>query len=217
MDAITFIRQALTQAHERLMATLSGFFGFLAALLAMIGLYGLNVETYASAPSTSGPTIRYRDIGIDGQYQYILDPHTVSAQFSYTREKQRYGNELWDPTNANYVGTYANSSNTLNHLRARATYVYQAKYGASLAYTSVSGSADDLHYNTGAIPFGNVSGTPNTRLWIAELFWTPIQYVRVGIQYFKFNQFNGSSSNYDGNLRNASDNNTVFLYIWGAY
>jgi hypothetical protein len=184
---------------------------------AMIGLYGLNVETFANAPDTSGPTIRFRDIGIDSQYQYILDPHTISAQFSYTRERQRYGNELWDPTNANYVGSFSNSSNTLDHLRVRATYVYQAKYGASLAYTSIKGSADNLHYNSGVVPFGSVSDTPDTRLTIAELFWTPIQYVRLGIQYSNYTKFNGSSSNYDGNLRNARDNNTVFLYIWGAY
>ena len=184
---------------------------------AMIGLYGLNVETYANAPDTSGPTIRYSDVGIDSQYQYILDPHTVSAQFSYTREKQHYGNELWDPTNPDYVGAYSNSSNTLNHLRARVTYTYQAKYGASLAYTSASGSADNLHYNTGAVAFGSVSDTPNTKLWITEAFWTPVQYVRIGVQYFNFTQFNGSSSNYDGNLRNARDNNTLFLYVWGAY
>jgi hypothetical protein len=184
---------------------------------AMIGLYGINVETFANAPDTGGPTIRYRDVGLDGQYQYILDPHTVSAQFSYTRERQRYGNELWDPTNAGYVGSYTNSSNTLEHMRVRATYVYQAKYGASLAHTSITGSADNLHYNTGAAPFGSVSDTPKTRLWITEVFWTPVQYVRVGVQYFKFTQFNGSSSNYDGNGRNARDNNTLFIYIWGAY
>jgi hypothetical protein len=99
----------------------------------------------------------------------------------------------------------------------RATYVYLAKYGASLAHASIKGSEDNLHYNTGAVPFGSVSDSPNTRLWITELFWTPVQYVRVGVQYFKFTQFNGSSSNYDGNLRNARDNNTLFIYVWGAF
>jgi hypothetical protein len=184
---------------------------------AMVGLYGLNVQTYANAPDTSGPLIRYNDVGVDSQYQYILDPHTFSAQFSYTREKQRYGDELWDPSNVNYTGGYSNASNTLNHLRAKATYVYQAKYGASLGYAAISGSADNLHYNTGATAFGNISDTPNTRMWIPELFWTPIQNVRLGVQYFRFTQYNGTSSNYDGNGRNASDNDTVFFYIWGAY
>ena len=194
---------------------------------AMVGLYGLNVETYANAPDTSGPTIRYRDIGIDGQYQYILDPHMVSAQFSYTHEKQSYDDVLWDTNNPDNlangnVPSIQNPSNTLDHLRVKATYVYRAKYGASLAYTSVRGSADSMYItspdNTGApVPFGSVNNTPNTRLWIPEVFWLPIQNVRIGAQYYKFTQYNGSSNNYDGNGRNASDNNTLFLYVWGAY
>jgi hypothetical protein len=49
------------------------------------------------------------------------------------------------------------------------------------------------------------------------VFWTPIQNVRVGLQYYKFTQYNGASTNYDGNGANASDNNTLFFYVWGAY
>ena len=50
-----------------------------------------------------------------------------------------------------------------------------------------------------------------------ELFWTPLQYLRVGAQYTAYNRFHGAGSNYDGAGRNASDNNTLFLYVWGAY
>jgi hypothetical protein len=183
---------------------------------AMIGLFGMNAEIYANSPATFGPTTRYRDVGIDSQYQYILDPHMFSAQFSYIRENQRYSDELWDTSNANYQGPYANSSNSLDYLRLKATYVYQAKYGASLSYAAVSGSADSGAYNS-AGPFGNAGSTPNSRVWVPEVFWTPIQNVRVGMQYYLFTQYNGASSNYDGNGRNASDNNTLFLYVWGAF
>jgi hypothetical protein len=41
--------------------------------------------------------------------------------------------------------------------------------------------------------------------------------VRVGAQYWAYNRFNGASSNYDGFGRNARDNNTLFVYVWGAY
>jgi hypothetical protein len=190
---------------------------------AMIGLFGMNAEIYANSPDTFGPTIRYRDIGIDSQYQYILDPHMFSAQFSYIRENQSYADELYNLANPNYQGPYSNSSNTLNYLRLKGTYICQAKYGASLGYVAVSGSADAGAYmsspdsNGNPVPFGNANSTPNTRVWIPEIFWTPIQNVRVGLQYYKFTQYNGSSANYDGNGRNASDNNTAFLYVWGAY
>ena len=50
-----------------------------------------------------------------------------------------------------------------------------------------------------------------------EAFWTPIQYVRLGAQYTAYERFNGASKNYDGFGRNASDNNSLFIYTWLAY
>jgi hypothetical protein len=189
---------------------------------AMVGIYGMNAEKYNDPLDTTSPTNHYRDTGIDAQYQYILDPYMVSAQFSYTREKQSYDASLvgYDASVVPVGLGYDNASNTLNHLRLKATYILHAKYGASLGYTTVKGSADTQLYQgdmTGATPFAYGNNTPDTRIWIPEVFWTPIQNVRVGAQYYKFTKYNGSSSNYDGNLRNASDNNTFFFYIWGAY
>ncbi|MFI4939306.1 MAG: cytochrome C [Burkholderiales bacterium] len=183
---------------------------------AMVGLFGMNTEIYANSPDTTGPTTRYRDIGVDSQYQYILDPHMFSAQFSYIRENQHYDDELWNVANPDYQGPYSNSSNTLDYLRLKATYVYQATYGASLGFAAVTGSADAGAYMAPG-PLGSVGSTPNTRIWIPEVFWTPLQNVRVGAQYYLFTQYNGSSSNYDGNGRSPSDNNTFFFYVWGAY
>jgi hypothetical protein len=64
---------------------------------------------------------------------------------------------------------------------------------------------------------GNLAGNPRTDGFIAELFWLPVQWVRVGAQYWLYDHFNGASSNYDGFGRNARDNNTLFLYVWAAY
>jgi hypothetical protein len=176
----------------------------------MIGIHGMSAQTYSDSADTGSPTARFNDFGVDGQYQYILDPHVFTGMFSYTHEKQRYADELWNADNAGYLGIFANSSNTLDYLRAKATYVYEAKYGASLAYTSVRGSSD-------AILYSNPSAVPNSRLWVPEVFWNPVQYVRVGVQYYKWEQYQGAKSNYDGNGRNARDNNTLFLYVWAAY
>ena len=41
--------------------------------------------------------------------------------------------------------------------------------------------------------------------------------VRFGLQYTMYDTFDGASSNYDGTGRNASDNNTLFVYAWVAY
>ncbi len=170
---------------------------------AMIGLHGMNADVYSDPTNTGSSIVKFRDVGIDGQYQYILDPHVVTAMFSYTHEKQSY------PTDQ--LGILAdNASNKLDYLRLKGTYVYQAKYGAALAYTSAKGSNDPTLW-------GSVSGVTDSRLWAPEVFWMPVQYVRVGLQYYKWTQFNGAKTNYDGNGRNASDNNSLFFYVWGAY
>jgi hypothetical protein len=214
----SFLSQGISDANMGFPAKLKGLNPYWRLALnhdwgpnsAMVGFYGITVDAYAAAPDISGPTVRFRDVGIDGQYQYILDPHMISAQVSYTRER------ISDPN----LVLADNDTNTLNHLRLKATYVYQAKYGASLGYASVDGSADAALYPgdlSGATPFGFGNNTPDTRVWIPEVFWTPIQNVRIGLQYYKFTKYAGASTNYDGNGRNASDNNTLFFYVWGAY
>lgn len=187
---------------------------------AMIGMFGMNADVYPDPNSPSGPTTQYRDRGIDAQYQYILDPHTITAQLSYIRENISGGD---------VTGIASNASNTLKQFRVKGSYIYRAKYGASLSYFSTTGSSDVTLYpglqddgtGTGTLiptPIsGSATNNPDTRGWIPELFWTPVQYVRVGLQYFKFDRFNGQTANYDGVGRSARDNNTIFFYVWGAY
>jgi hypothetical protein len=64
---------------------------------------------------------------------------------------------------------------------------------------------------------GNLSGNPGTRGLTYEVFWTPVQNLRVGAQYTAYSRFNGASRNYDGFGRDARDNDTLFLYLWAAY
>lgn len=167
----------------------------------MVGVFGLNANVYPDNTNPNGPTTHYQDRGIDAQYQYLLDPQTVSAQFSYVREKI---------SNGDATGATTNSSDTINALRVKGTYIYQAKYGASLSYFSTTGSSDPTLY-------ASPNAAPDTKGWTPELFWMPIQNIRVGLQYYAYQKFDGAGSNYDGNGRNAKDNNTAFLYVWGAY
>ena len=65
---------------------------------------------------------------------------------------------------------------------------------------------------------GSGIGSPNTTVWTPEVFWNPVQYLRIGVQYYDFTKFMGGTSAYDGvTSRNAKDNNMVFVYFWGAY
>ena len=41
--------------------------------------------------------------------------------------------------------------------------------------------------------------------------------LRVGLQYTVYTKFDGSSHNFDGTGRNASDNNTLRVFAWFAF
>jgi hypothetical protein len=202
---------------------------------AMIGAFGLDAKVYPDPADPTGSTNHYRDTGMDAQYQYILDPHAVTVTASYIRESVNYADSVagqphpLDPEGS--IGLpLTNSSDTLRMFRAKAAYVYHAKYGGSASYFDVRGSTNAALQTSAADPenpgqllegsqsvTGNLSGNPATKGWTMELFWTPVQYARMGVQYTNFNKYNGESNNYDGFGRSARDNNTVFLYIWGAY
>lgn len=197
---------------------------------AMIGLFGMNADVYPTASAPDGPTNKFRDVGIDGQYQYLLDPHTITAQFSYMQEKIRWADSVagqpgaYDAVNTTNLQPFTNADDTLRLFRAKASYVYRATYGGTLAYYRLTGSTDSAYQTAVALndPLspsvsGNLSGSPANSAWTMEAFWIPVQNVRVGAQYTAYTKFNGASSNYDGWGRNARDNNSLFFYVWGAY
>jgi hypothetical protein len=201
----------------------------------MIGAFGLDAKVYVDPADAGAGTNRYRDTGVDAQYQYILDPHAVTVTASYIHERITYADSVanqdhpLDPDGT--LGLAAtNASDTLKMFRAKASYVYHHTYGGSLSVFDVRGTSNSAFQtsaydpgNPGALlegsqsVTGNLSGNPATRGWTSEVFWTPVQYVRLGLQYTMFNRFNGASNNYDGFGRNAKDNNTLFMYVWGAF
>jgi hypothetical protein len=158
---------------------------------------------------------------MDAQYQYILDPHAVTVQANYITERIRWANSLVAD------GSIPHATDWLQQFNLKATYAYRAKYGADLAYFDITGSRNTAVYaatqldeegNPVPIPItGSANNNPGTRGWIAELFWKPIQYIRIGAQFWLYNRFNGGTNDYDGNGRNAGDNNTLYVYVWGAY
>ena len=190
----------------------------------MVGTSGMVSRVYDDPLDTSDPatTHRFRDLGLDAQYQYLLDPHAVTAQLAYMNNQVRYSE-----TGIGAAPPGTNLSDTNRVLRGKLTYVYEARYGGGLGLFNLSGTNNPVYvtYNPGGEgstpsagqPAGNRTGSPSTRGMTLEAFWTPIQYLRVGAQFTGYNRFNGASKNYDGYGRNASDNNSLFLYTWLAY
>jgi hypothetical protein len=174
---------------------------------AMIGTYGTNARKFPDSLDPTGPTDRFRDVGIDAQYQYITDRHRFSTQLNWINEKQDL-----DATFG--AGAASNPSNRLRAFKGNATYYYEQKYGATLAYFRTTGSVDDSLYNTGEGVTGSVTGSPKTSGYIIELNWLPRRDVRFLLQYTAYRDFNGSRTNYDGFGRNANDNNTLYVLGW---
>ncbi len=204
----------------------------------MVGTSGMIAHAYDKGADTSNPNNlgRFKNAGVDAQYQYILDPHTVTAQVAYMHQKQNYSvNSLAASPYflANGITPVApvNDSDTTNTFRAKLSYIYQAKYGGSLAYFNLTGTTNTLNQTSGydatqtiiydpnnnVRSASNFSGNPATRGMTYEAFFMPVQYARVGVQYTAYSKFNGATDNYDGFGRNARDNNSLFFYVWGAY
>lgn len=159
------------------------------------------------------------DIGFDTQYQFLADHDSYSLQASYITENQSL-------TASAAQGIAANTRNQLRSFHVKGTYFYDQTYGGTIGYFNINGSGDPLLYAPGPIT-GFAANRPNSTGWIAELDYIPFNYggpspwpwlnVKLGLQYIYYTDFNGAASNYDGSGRNASDNNTLFLFAWLAF
>ena len=211
----------------------------------MLGTSGMTARIYDDPLNTSDPASvhRHRDLQLDAQYQYLLDPHAVTAQVAFGRNRHRYPASQANQPVGNFVDAAGNAQadsnavDTTNVLRLKLSYVYQARFGGSLGFFNLSGSTNSANQTSGFDPTlntitsdpalastvasqrvsGNLSGNPGTRGLTFETFWMPLQNVRLGVQYTLYNRFNGASRNYDGFGRNAKDNNSLFFYLWAAY
>jgi len=152
------------------------------------------------------PVDRFRDVALDSQFQFIGDERIASVQATYIKE-----NQSLDGTFA--LGNSENQSNTLKTLRVGGSYYVNRTYGGSLGYFSTTGSSDAVLYQPGAVS-GFANNSPNSDGWTAELDYLPWQNVKLALQYTAYQKFNGASSDYDGNGRNASDNDTTYLLAW---
>ncbi len=61
---------------------------------------------------------------------------------------------------------------------------------------------------------GSLNGQPDSDGYIAQVSYSPWRNVQLQTQYTGYTKFNGASSNYDGEGRDASDNNTLYVLAW---
>ena len=177
-----------------------------------VGTFGLASQVAPLNISGAG-TDSFTDIGLDTQYQYLGDPHTVTLRAAWIHENH-------NTSASQTLGLADNSDDRLRSLNASVSYIYDKTWSLTAGRVSVGGTADGALY-------GTVSGSPNSAAWIWEIaylpfsrggppFWPWLNF-RIGLQYTHWNKFDGSTTNIDGMGRNANANNTFFVYVWTMF
>jgi hypothetical protein len=173
-----------------------------------VGTFGISSEIYPSG--ITGFTNKYTDIGFDAQFENNLDNgSSFILHTAYITEKQNL-----DATNNS--GGSANASNNLNSFKIDATYNFPDYISLSAGFFSTGGSSDAVLYAANSVT-GSNNAAPNSSGEVLQITFLPWLNTQFAIQYTLYNQFNGSSSNYDGFGRNASDNNTLYLMGWFVF
>jgi hypothetical protein len=186
-------------------------------------------------PATTGIYGRdhYTDATIDGGYQFLGDgTHIGTVLANYTHEWQSLTGSANQYNAAN--GTTYGSGYGLDKVQLTGSYWYRNTYGLTLSWMGIWGKRNPVLYNiptnAGGSPIpmiGSANNSPNSTNFIVEADWVPFGKqdswaqpfvnLKVGLQYWAFTTFNGSSQNYDGAGRSARDNNTIYLFAWQAF
>ena len=174
---------------------------------AMIGTYGLVARKFPDSLDPTGPSDRYRDIGIDARYQYVTDLHRFSAQLNWIHENQGL-----DATFA--AGGASNPTDTLRTFKAKATYYYAQKIGATVQYFQTTGSTDSGLYDTGEPVTGSATGSPKNSGVVSRDRLAAPSRSAAGTAIHRLPGIQWRRSNYDGFGRNAHDNNTLYFVAW---
>jgi hypothetical protein len=170
-----------------------------------VGTYGLYVSSHPN--SVSGPTDSYVDLAADATYEHTLPNHdliTVHSTFIYERS---------DLPASVGQGLASQPRHELKTYRLDVNYHWGSRVTLTAGPFITWGTSDNLLYAPGAVT-GFSNGSPNNTGYIVQAAYWPWQNFEVGAQYRGFTQFNGAGSNYDGAGRNASDNNTLYVFAW---
>lgn len=172
-----------------------------------VGTYGMIGKVQLDAEDKSLGSDRFRDVAFDGSYQYLYGDHSLSAHATWIHENQNWKSSFPQDLSSS-------PSTVLKTSRADVHYFFRRQWGGGLQYFKTSGDANDIRYNMGDAVMGSANGSPNTKGWVTELNYLPIQNVKLAARFTNYKTFNGASRNYDGHGRNASDNNSIFLLAW---
>ena len=182
-----------------------------------VGAFGLGVTQRPYG--TTSDSDRYNDYGLDSTYQFTDGgQHSVDVHLTWIHEDR--------DLDASFATEHSAAiANNLDTVLADLSYAIRQTWVASAGVFDTNGSTNRVLFAPAPV-FGSASGSPASRGYTLQLecvpfgkadsFASPWVNVRVGLQYIGYLRFNGGSSNYDGFGRTASDNNSLFAFIWLA-
>jgi len=181
-----------------------------------VGVLGLQAKLRPD-PETSDSD-RYRDVGVDATYQYVGGgKNSVNANLSFVHESRQLAASF-------SAGESDAISNHLDTTHFDVEYAYEQTWTATLGWFDVAGSRNPSLLAPEEVN-GSAKGSPDSRGYAVQFEYVPFGKVaaarpslnvRIGLQYIAYQRFNGGDSNYDGFGRSASDNDTVFAFVWLA-
>jgi hypothetical protein len=179
-----------------------------------VGTYGIAAHSYPGRDHSAGRD-RIVDVGIDSQYQYSSGQNDVTVLANWLNE-----NQYWDASNN--LGSTSNTDDHLSTTTVSASYLYDKTVGPTVQYFIIDGGKDALLYPDSR------TGSPKSSGWIFQIDYLPFNQgggpsffptsnLKLTVQYILYNRFDGSTHNFDGNGRDAKDNNTLYLEAWLAF
>ncbi len=173
-----------------------------------IGTFGMATKLFPTG--VSGATDNFNDMGFDSQIEM---PAGSFGQFilrsSFIHEKRTL-NASFDN------GDSENLNNTLNKLNLNASLFLEKGFNFTLGYFNTTGSVDKGIFTPESVG-GSNNGNPGSSGFRTQFDYIPWQNVQLSLQYFAYQKFNGLKTNYDGESRNASDNNMLYFQLWLAF
>jgi hypothetical protein len=172
----------------------------------------------------------YADYGVDFGYQFLgTGRHMATLQGIYVYQNENLTGSATQFNNT--FGTNFGSKYNLNQFRVNVSYWFENTYGITLGWEKTWGPANPVLYLSPAFGGSDVTGSanskPNSNAFIVEGDWVPFgkqnswlrpwANLKLGIQYIAYTQLNGGTTNYDGFGRNASGNDTLYLFGWLAF
>ena len=176
-----------------------------------VGSFGMlaSVQPDRFAPATDD----YTDVGFDANWQWKPTLHQLIAVNSTFLHEHR------DLRASVGLGAADRRSGDLEQFRLTGSWYWRNTYGGTVSFFDTWGDRNAI--------YGSRTGRPDTRGVVLQTDWTPFgksgawlspwANLRLALQYTIYDQFDGATGNYDGTGRDASDNNTLFCFLWTAF